>query len=82
MSEPQHIGTIQFARSEIRSSQEVWLGTPLRQRLIPLRLPRISLKPTPIHFAEAGSASRVTKPVLTWKAAFGVIVRSDVGQII
>lgn len=58
MSEPQHLGTIEFARSEIRSSQEAFLGTPVRHTLIPLRLPRISLKPTPIHFAGAGPASR------------------------
>lgn len=58
MSEPQHIGTRELARSEIRSSQEAFLGTPARRTLIPLRLPRISLKPTPIHFAGAGPASR------------------------
>lgn len=58
MSEPQHIGTKELTRSEIRSSQEAFLGTPARRTLIPLRLPRISLKPTPIHFAGAGPDSR------------------------
>lgn len=60
MSEPhwQHVGTTQFARSELRSSQEAFLGTPVRHTLIPLRLPRISLKPPPIHLAGAGPASR------------------------
>lgn len=62
-----------------------WLGTPLSQRLIPLRLPSISLKPTPIHFAGAGAPPSRYKASLDLEGCFRcdrALQMSHVGQVI